>query len=394
MKITKSSRLNIKYANVGKLDNLNEFMQEQSRCIQFYVDKFIADEGLIKAYPDEILFETWLSKRAVRCAIQQAKGIAKSWKTKKEQVEWYNANKAGKEYIDKKGIKHINQEKHVSKPIFNGKGIILNANCCEIFLETDTKEYDMWIKLKCLGKKLKIVIPTKKHKHFNKLVAEDYNLSKSIVLCRESTGKYYVNVSFEKESVEKRVGRKVIGVDCGKRKLIATSNGHIYGEELDEVYGKLTRRKRGSKNYKQTLQERDNIIGKVVNEMMAVEQPDIIVLEALKNVKHGTRQTNSLSRATMNQLQYWKYPKALDLIKRKCAERGISVVDVPPAYTSQTCSKCGHIEKANRVGSQFRCCSCGYELDADINAAINIRNRGIYSFSNTKSVNRDICNKC
>jgi transposase len=48
---------------------------------------------------------------------------------------------------------------------------------------------------------------------------------------------------------------------------------------------------------------------------------------------------------------------------------------VDPRYTSQKCSCCGHISKSNRQNqTQFECTRCGYGLNADLNAAFNIRN--------------------
>ncbi|WUJ69968.1 transposase [Kribbella soli] len=45
---------------------------------------------------------------------------------------------------------------------------------------------------------------------------------------------------------------------------------------------------------------------------------------------------------------------------------------IHPAYTSQTCSRCGHCVPGNRESQAFRCRSCGYRDHADVNAAINI----------------------
>lgn len=43
------------------------------------------------------------------------------------------------------------------------------------------------------------------------------------------------------------------------------------------------------------------------------------------------------------------------------------------AYTSQTCCICGHIDKDNRqTQEKFKCTECGFELNADHNASINI----------------------
>jgi transposase len=49
------------------------------------------------------------------------------------------------------------------------------------------------------------------------------------------------------------------------------------------------------------------------------------------------------------------------------------VVRVNPAYTSQTCSVCGHRAPENRESQAvFRCAACGHQANADVNAAINI----------------------
>lgn len=51
---------------------------------------------------------------------------------------------------------------------------------------------------------------------------------------------------------------------------------------------------------------------------------------------------------------------------------------VNPAYTSRTCSKCGHCAKENRESQAvFQCQQCHARMNADVNAAINILNRGV-----------------
>lgn len=66
------------------------------------------------------------------------------------------------------------------------------------------------------------------------------------------------------------------------------------------------------------------------------------------------------------------------LLEYKCAERGVQLVKVPPAYTSQTCSECGVVDAENRkTQARFRCLSCGHEENADVNAAKNILRLGL-----------------
>jgi putative transposase len=52
----------------------------------------------------------------------------------------------------------------------------------------------------------------------------------------------------------------------------------------------------------------------------------------------------------------------------------VVVIAVNPAHTSQRCSACGHTAKENRKNqAAFACANCNHTDNADVNAAINIR---------------------
>ena len=58
------------------------------------------------------------------------------------------------------------------------------------------------------------------------------------------------------------------------------------------------------------------------------------------------------------------------------AKRGVAAIRVKSAYSSQECSVCHYVERANRPTQQTFCCRvCGYSTHADLNAAINIGHR-------------------
>jgi len=70
------------------------------------------------------------------------------------------------------------------------------------------------------------------------------------------------------------------------------------------------------------------------------------------------------------------FGKLFDMIKYKAKEYGIEVEKVDEAYTSQTCSICGTVDKNNRIYRGLYVCSkCGAVINADINGAINILKR-------------------
>jgi putative transposase len=51
-------------------------------------------------------------------------------------------------------------------------------------------------------------------------------------------------------------------------------------------------------------------------------------------------------------------------------EHGCKVVGVSPAFTSQTCCVCRHVASESRESqARFRCVACGFQCNADTNAA-------------------------
>ena len=72
-------------------------------------------------------------------------------------------------------------------------------------------------------------------------------------------------------------------------------------------------------------------------------------------------------------LRNWSYYQLQQYIEYKAEREGIKVRYIDPAYTSQTCARCGHVDKENRqTQEKFICTKCGFELNSDHNASINI----------------------
>ena len=76
-------------------------------------------------------------------------------------------------------------------------------------------------------------------------------------------------------------------------------------------------------------------------------------------------------------LRNWSYYELQNMITYKAAKYGIKVEKIRPAYTSKTCSWCGH--RGFRQGVTFicenpECKKCGEKEHADYNAARNIAN--------------------
>lgn len=99
------------------------------------------------------------------------------------------------------------------------------------------------------------------------------------------------------------------------------------------------------------------------------------VIEFAKKHKCGTIHMEKLQSEWMNSkiLGSWGYYQLQTMIEYKAKREGITVKYIDPAYTSQTCSRCGNVDKENRKDQEhFKCTKCSFELNADHNASINI----------------------
>jgi putative transposase len=61
----------------------------------------------------------------------------------------------------------------------------------------------------------------------------------------------------------------------------------------------------------------------------------------------------------------------------KAGEAGRVVVRVNPAYTSQTCSACGHRQAMPLSVRVYECPHCGLVLHRDHNGSLNILEEGL-----------------
>jgi putative transposase len=84
------------------------------------------------------------------------------------------------------------------------------------------------------------------------------------------------------------------------------------------------------------------------------------------------RQKAGLNRGILDQA-WGEFARQLEY---KAQAVGGAVVYVNPAYSSQGCNVCGHVDKANRkTQASFLCMACGHAEHADIHAAKNILQR-------------------
>lgn len=115
------------------------------------------------------------------------------------------------------------------------------------------------------------------------------------------------------------------------------------------------------------------------------KQYHTVVLENLNLAAMG-RQGEVANTSAKTQFNWQLKAAAVNELRLALKNVGLRVVEVNPAFTSQTCSECGSVDAKSRVSrALFQCSSCGHSTHADVNAAINIRARGIESLGGAKT---------
>lgn len=235
--------------------------------------------------------------------------------------------------------------------------------------------------------------PVVKNDIFNKLSKSIENgdkLGKSSLFRKR--GKYYLAVTV-KIDPNLSIGNNTMGIDIGLNQIAVASikdnkNNEIArsffnGKEAAFIRKKYRSIRRGLGKAKQIKRIREiedkesryvrnlnhEISRKLVN-LAVQEKVSTIVMENLKNIRKAAY---SSKRADRN-LNSWSFYELQSFIQYKAEIEGIKVIYIKPAYTSQTCSFCGAINKSNRKRNLYSC-SCGNKVHADLNAARNISSK-------------------
>ena len=111
----------------------------------------------------------------------------------------------------------------------------------------------------------------------------------------------------------------------------------------------------------------------------------LFVLEDLTGIRQATEKIRVKNRYVSVS---WAFHQFRQLLEYKAQLYGHKVIAVSPKYTSQTCPKCGHVDKKNRNKKThtFTCVNCHYQSNDDRIGAMNLYRKGIEHISDTVTV--------
>jgi len=264
-----------------------------------------------------------------------------------------------------------------------------------LILDSGLYKYkDGFLKISTLNKGKRISFKMKDRRIFKGNLAIKWNNRLTVF----GTKKFESNTIFETENT--------VAIDKGYKKLIVTDKNTFYGTEysllnkilIDKRVRKLKNRNRlfqiakrhkGTGNSKKAenifknnlgkikqnkftkkIRKRsENYINKEVNNFFEKEKPTEIIKEDLTWESYK----NKKKKGFKNQINHWEKGILDKAIEWKTLQKNIKITNINPAYTSQICHICNGF--GTRNGENFTCECCRNKMDADVNAAHNIRKR-------------------
>lgn len=180
-----------------------------------------------------------------------------------------------------------------------------------------------------------------------------------------------------------------VGIDRGIANTISLSTGEHFSvpaslialDRRKRASDRIaSRRKRGSRRHAKAQRRVSRLSARLANarrdwqhrtSLDIAKRFSTAAIEDLKikNMSASGAGKRGLNRSILNQ----GWGAFATMLAYKMEERGGTVVKVPAAYTSQTCSECGAIDRESRENqATFHCRHCGHRAHADTNAALSI----------------------
>ena len=210
-------------------------------------------------------------------------------------------------------------------------------------------------------------------------------------------GKYFLHIPVTYDVEESDISDicNVVGIDRGINFVVATydskhKSGFVSGKGIKQKranYSKLRkelqmRQTPSARRRMKAIGSRENRwmqdVNHQVSKALVKNNPKhtLFVLEDLSGIRNATERVRTKERyVTVS----WSFYDLEQKLIYKAKQNQSTVIKVNPAYTSQCCPACGHIEKANRNKKihLFCCKNCGYKSNDDRIGAMNLYRMGI-----------------
>ena len=195
---------------------------------------------------------------------------------------------------------------------------------------------------------------------------------KDFVICSDENKFKNINKTSRVKKVEKKLKRE-------QRKLSRKYESLKIRNKIEEVRatGQNIQKQvvKVQKLHQRLTNIRTDYINKTISSIVK-QKPSYITIEDL-NIK-GMMKNKHLSKAIASQ-KFFEFRKKLN---SKCKQNNIELRVADRFYrSSKTCSQCGEIKKDLKLKDRIYNCSCGFTIDRDLNASINLKNANEYKIA-------------
>jgi len=228
---------------------------------------------------------------------------------------------------------------------------------------------------------------------FRVIAHRDFPVDKVKRVAVKLAGSGRVYISFFVEDYEfprlPKTGR-IVAIDVGVEKLLVTSDGEYFPNprpyrkalgRLRRLQRELSRKRFLSRNWLKTkvkLARAYEHLANLRRDMYMklgryfAERYDVVVMEDI-DVKQLIGES---SRALRRSLQDAALGMMRSIIGYQVGKYGKAFILVDPRDSSRTCARCGFMKHDLRLGDRvFECPACGWRVDRDYNASLNVLRR-------------------
>ena len=210
-----------------------------------------------------------------------------------------------------------------------------------------------------------------------------------VVICK-TAHRWFASITvdtFDNDTIPDILHHPIVGVDVGIKHLAVTSEGIYYENpkalkryerKLKRLSRQLSRRKKGSRNWRKTKVK----LAKLHYRITCIRQD--VQHKATTAIVNGASRIGIESLNVAGMLKNHRLAKALSdaslssflaMLKYKAERIGVKIVEADTFYpSSKTCSACGSKDSDLSLSDRtYRCSECGHTQNRDLNAAINLR---------------------
>ena len=214
---------------------------------------------------------------------------------------------------------------------------------------------------------------------------------------------WYVAITVEMEDVVPTDSETAVGIDVGIKHWAVASDGSVLDKpkSIDRLERSLkhaerekSRRRKGSRNRRKTIRR----IRRLHHRIRCVKMDAVHKFTSAIAKNHGVVCCENLCVAGMKKsikaIRRGAQKSCMGEIRRVLAYKSRHYVEIDRWFpSSKRCSKCGHVKEELGLDKRtYRCSECGFVLDRDLNASMNIRDEGFRIF--TEGHSESACGGC